>query len=184
MAGSVAVRLLADRVGLTDRLSAALTRRGFVPGHDRGRVWVDVATMLTAGGEAIADIDILRHQEGLLGPVASAPTVWRTLDEATPVALARVERARAKVRRHVWGLLPQLPASPVAGADLGEVVVLDVDATLVTAHSEKERAGRRSRAASVSTRSASGATTPPSCWRSACGLAMPAAITPGTTSMS
>jgi hypothetical protein len=38
------------------------------------------------------------------------------------------------------GLLPQLPASPVAGADLGEVVVLDVDATLVTAHSEKERA--------------------------------------------
>jgi hypothetical protein len=62
------------------------------------------------------------------------------LDEATPAALARVERARAKVRRHVWGLLPQLPASPVAGADLGEVVVLDVDATLVTTHSEKERA--------------------------------------------
>ena len=98
----------------------------------RGQVWVDVATMLTAGGEAIADIDTLRHQEGVLGPVASAPTVWRTLDEATPVALARVERARAKVRRHVWGLLPRLPASPVAGADLGEVVVLDVDATLVT----------------------------------------------------
>jgi Transposase DDE domain group 1 len=66
--------------------------------------------------------------------------VWRTLDEATPVALARVERARAKVWRHVWGLLPLLPASLVAGADLGEVVVLDVDATLVTAHSEKERA--------------------------------------------
>jgi hypothetical protein len=33
-----------------------------------------------------------------------------------------------------------LPASKVAGIDLGEVVVLDVDATLVTAHSEKERA--------------------------------------------
>jgi hypothetical protein len=64
LAGSVGVRLLADRVGLTDRLSAALTRRGFVPGHDRGQVWVDVATMLTAGGEAIADIDGLRHQEG------------------------------------------------------------------------------------------------------------------------
>ena len=45
---------------------------------------------------------------------------------------------RAQVRRHVWGLLPQLPASPVAGADLGEVVVLDVDATLVTTHSEKQ----------------------------------------------
>jgi hypothetical protein len=63
----VAVRLLADRVGLTDALSAALTRRGFVPVHDRGRVWVDVATILAAGGEAIADIDTLRHQEPLLG---------------------------------------------------------------------------------------------------------------------
>ena len=35
------------------------------PGHDRGQVWVDVATMLTAGGDAIADIDTLRHQEGV-----------------------------------------------------------------------------------------------------------------------
>jgi hypothetical protein len=131
---------MADRVGLTDRLSVALTRRGFVPGHARGQVWLDVATMLTAGGEAIADIDTLRHQEGVLGPVASAPTVWRTLNEATPVARARVERARAQVWRHVWDLLARLPASPVAGADLGEVVVLDVDVTLVTAHSEKEQA--------------------------------------------
>src|SRR5215210_6210681 len=102
LAGAVAVRLLADRVGLTQGLSAALARRGFIPGHDRGRVWVDVATMLTAGGEAIADIDTLRHQAGLLGSVASAPTVWRSLDEASPAALARVEKARAKVRRHVW----------------------------------------------------------------------------------
>ena len=50
LAGAVAVRLLADRVGLTDALSAALSRRGFVPVHDRGRVWVDIATMLAAGG--------------------------------------------------------------------------------------------------------------------------------------
>lgn len=60
-AGGVAVRLLADRVGLTGELSKALTRRGFVPGHDRGQVLVDVATMLAGGGEAIADIDTLRH---------------------------------------------------------------------------------------------------------------------------
>jgi len=68
-AGSVAVRLLADRVGLTDRLSRALRRRGFTPRHDRGRVLVDVATMITAGGEAIADIDTLRHQQDVLGAV-------------------------------------------------------------------------------------------------------------------
>jgi hypothetical protein len=34
-------------------------------------VLVDVATMLIAGGEAIADIDTLRHQGLLFGPVAS-----------------------------------------------------------------------------------------------------------------
>jgi hypothetical protein len=44
------------------------------------------------------------------------------------------------VRRHVWDQLPALPASTVAGTDLGDTVVLRVDATLVTAHSEKEHA--------------------------------------------
>ena len=96
--------------------------------------------MLIAGGEAIADIETLRQQAKLLGPVASAPTVWRALDESTPAALKRVEKARARTRRQVWRLLSVMPASKVAGSDLGEVVVLDVDATLVTAHSDKEQA--------------------------------------------
>jgi hypothetical protein len=54
-AGAVSVRLLADRVGLTGELSSALTRRGFTAGHDRGRVLVDVATMITAGGSVQPD---------------------------------------------------------------------------------------------------------------------------------
>ena len=141
LAGVVAVRLLADRVGLTEGLSAALARRGFAPVHDRGRVWVDIATMLAAGGEAIADIDTLRHQTAALGPVASPPTVWRTLDEVTPAALRRVEKVRAKVRCHVWSQMSRLPTSKVAGMDLGETIVLDADSTLVTAHSEKGAGG-------------------------------------------
>jgi hypothetical protein len=142
-AGSVVTRLLADRVGLTSALSTALTRRSFQPVHDRGRVLVDLAVLLADGGEAIADIDVLRHQRQVLGPVASAPTVWRTLDELTPAAMRRVEKARATARRHVWAQLVGrggLPASQVAGTDLGDTVVLDVDATLVTVHSEKESA--------------------------------------------
>jgi len=142
-AGSVAVRLLADRVGLTDQLSTALGRRSFRPVDDRGRVLVDLAVLLADGGEAIADIDVLRHQRQLLGPVASAPTVWRALDELTPAALRRIERARARVRRQVWAQLAAgggFPVSRVADTDLGETVVLDVDATLVTVHSEKEAA--------------------------------------------
>lgn len=130
---SIMTRLLADRTGLTDELSKAMTRRNFVPGHDRGRVLADVAVMLTDGGEAIAAIDVLRHQAGVLGPVASAPTVWRTLKSMTA--------ARARVRRHVWAQLPGgIPASKVAGADLADVIVLDIDVTIVIAHSEKENA--------------------------------------------
>ncbi len=105
-----------------------------------GQVLVDVATVLAAGGEAIGDIDTLRHQP-VWGPVASPATVWRALDEITPAGLARIGKARARARRRVWDLLPDgVPASAAAGTDLGDTVVLDVDATLVTAHSEKEHA--------------------------------------------
>ncbi len=139
--GSAGLRLLADRTGLTGALSAALSRRSFLPRHDRGQVLADVAVMLADGGEAIADIAVLRHQSLLLGSVASAPTVWRTLAELSPARLAKIDKARAQVRRHVWSVLPDgVPASKVADADLGDVVVLDVDATIVVAHSEKEQA--------------------------------------------
>ena len=141
-AGSVAVRLLADRTGLTGALSSSLARRGFTPGHDRGRVLVDLATMVTAGGEAIADIDTLRHQVEVLGPVASPPTAWRALDELTPAALKRIGTARAKTRARVWDLVPGgVPASTVAGTALpADVIVLDVDATIVPVHSDKQGA--------------------------------------------
>lgn len=141
-AGSVATRLLADRTGLTGELSKAMVRRNFNPGHDRGRVLSDVAVMLADGGEAIADIDVLRHQSSVLGPVASPPTVWRTLDEVTPGRLKKIQNARARVRRHVWSQLPRgVPASRVAGTALDEdLIVLDVDATIVVSHSEKENA--------------------------------------------
>ena len=47
-AGSGAVRLLADQVGLTGQLSTALARRRFLPVHTRGQVLVDLATVLAA----------------------------------------------------------------------------------------------------------------------------------------
>src|SRR4051794_41318090 len=97
--------MLADRTGLTDALSAALRRRSFTPVHDRGRVLVDVAVMLADGGEAIADIEVLRHQGPVLGPVASAPTVWRAVVAAPPPALPPGGSARAPVPRPVPGPL-------------------------------------------------------------------------------
>ena len=139
-AGSVGLRMLADQVGLSAALSQAVGRKSFRPVHDRGQVLTDVAVMIADGGEAIGDIDVLRHQGQVLGAVASTPTVWRALDELTPAALGRVEVARARVRRHVWSQLAMIPVSKLADTDLGAMIVLDVDATLVGAHSEKEAA--------------------------------------------
>src|SRR4051794_41880245 len=75
--------MLADRAGLTGAVSAALARRSRWPVHDRGRVLVDLAVMIADGGEAICDIDVLRHQHEVFGPVASDTTVWRVPAEIT-----------------------------------------------------------------------------------------------------
>ena len=102
---------------------------------------VDVATVLAAGGEAIADIDTLRHHDGLSGRSRRRRRCGGPWTRSPRPGWSGSATARAKVRRHVWSLLPAgLPPAPVAGTDLGDVVVLDVDATLVTAHSEKEQA--------------------------------------------
>lgn len=141
--GSIALRMVADRTGLVKQLAKAMARRSFVPVHDRGQVLTDVAVMLADGGEAISDINVLRHQSQVLGPVASAPTVWRTLDQITPAKLGKIQIARARTRRHVWSRLEAaggIPASKVADTDLGKMIVLDVDATIVVTHSEKEMA--------------------------------------------
>jgi hypothetical protein len=121
---------LADELGLTESLSSAMAaskqrRRG----HDRGEVLVDLAVMLADGGEAISDLVVLRDQPALFGDVASVPTAWRTLEAIGATELAAIATARAQARARAWA----------AGADPGFYVV-DFDATLVTAHSEKQGA--------------------------------------------
>ena len=139
--GAALLRMLADRAGLTAALSGALARRGWWPVHDRGRVLVDLAVMIADGGEAICDIDVLRHQDEVLGPVASPATCWRALDEIGAVRLRRIGRARAKTRARVWALMGGLPAARAAGRDIGAgVLVLDVDSTILLAHSDKDGA--------------------------------------------
>ena len=142
--GSAAARMLADRTGLTRALSGALARRGFAPVHDRGRVLTDLAVAIADGATTIGEIDTLRHQGELFGPVASDTTAWRTLAGCDGVALARAARARAKIRRHVRDLIEArhggIPPARVAGRDPGEVIVIRLDATIVVAHSDKQQA--------------------------------------------
>src|SRR5258708_36139816 len=78
-AGVVLLGVLADRTGLTSGLSKALTRRRFIPLHDRGRVLADLAVAIADGATVISDFAVLSGQREVLGPVASVPTAWRAL---------------------------------------------------------------------------------------------------------
>ena len=154
--GSAAVRMLADRTGLTGALSKALRRRRFTPVHDRGRVLADAAVLIADGGRVLSDLAVLRDQAELFGPVASDPTLWRALDEIGPDQRERIAAARARTRRHVWGLIQarhgRIPPSPVADRDLGDTIVIRMDATIQIAHSDKQQAAGTFTAPSVITR--------------------------------
>ena len=145
-AGAAALRLVADRTGLTQALSDTLYRDDVTPDHDRGRVVADAAVMMADGGNTIRGIDVLRHQRDLYGPVASAPTLSRVLTEIDDAGLHRLDTARAKVRARVWNLIAarhgRIPAALVPTGDLGETIVLRIDAHFIDTVSRKEHAAR------------------------------------------
>lgn len=99
--------------------------------------------MLADGGEAISDLALLRDQREVFGPVASTPTAWRLLADIDTTALAALRTARAAARETAWLQAAETrrgtPISRAGGRDLPGLV-LDLDATLVTCHSEKEQA--------------------------------------------
>src|SRR5215208_6191885 len=131
-AGAALVAEVADRSGLTRELSGALAglreRRGR---HDPGRVIRDLAVMLADGGDCLSDLRAVRDQQPLFGPVASDTTAFRLIDQlaSDPKALEALRGARARARARAWAL----GARP-------ERIVIDVDATLIGAHTEKEGA--------------------------------------------
>ncbi|WP_220297038.1 IS1380 family transposase [Streptomyces sp. MBT84] len=143
-AGSRLLADLADATGLTGSFANALHQlRPRGTGHDPGRVAVDLAVMLADGGEAIADLALLRDQREVFGPVASTPTAWRVLADIDTTTLAALRTARAAAREIAWLQAAEtrrgIPISCAGGRDLPGLV-LDLDATLVTCHSEKEQA--------------------------------------------
>jgi hypothetical protein len=131
-AGAGLVAEAADRLGLTDALSRALApmreRRGR---HDPGRVVRDLAVMLADGGDCLADLRAVRDQQVLFGPVASDATAFRVIDAiaSDPGLFDALRAARAQAREHAWNI----GAAP-------DRIVIDIDATMITSHSEKEGA--------------------------------------------
>jgi Transposase DDE domain group 1 len=143
----VGARLLADvgaAAGLPEAFDAAVgydrQRRS---AHAPGRVLCDLAVMVADGGEAIGDLAVLRDQPDLFGTVASTPTAWRVLDGVDTGGLEALKEARTQARERAWLLRAEagrsIPTLMCAGS-LVPGLVIDVDASLVGCHSEKEQA--------------------------------------------
>jgi hypothetical protein len=131
-AGAALVAETADRLGLTSALDRALAPlRERAGRHAPGRVIRDLAVMLCDGGDGLCDLGAVRDQQALFGAVASDSTAYRLIERiaSDPDALARIRAARAEARARAWrrGARPRL-------------VVIDLDATLLTAHSDKDGA--------------------------------------------
>jgi Transposase DDE domain group 1 len=132
-AGTALLRELAERTGLVKAWTAALIDAySLPPTHAPGQVLVDLAVTIADGGDALRHLRTLRDQAKLFGPVASDPTAWRVVDKVDAVRLDLLRSARAGARERAW--------AAGAGPDLSEEVWLHFDATLLTAHSDKENA--------------------------------------------
>lgn len=134
--GTAAVRELADRIGMTRALSRA-ARPSCPPGviHDPGAVLRDLIVTLVDGGDDFSAIEVLRGQAKLVGEVASDSTAWRRVKDLADdeLSLARLDKARLTARTAAWraGAAPPAVADPASGP-----LLIDIDATLVTSHSD------------------------------------------------
>lgn len=130
-AGTVLLAQVADKLGLTKTLSAGLAAiKQRDRGHDPGRVIRDLAVMIASGGECVSDLGAVRDQQALFGQVASDSTAFRVIDRVASDELLDVLRgAHARARGRFW----ELHGPPGS-------LTIDVDATLITSHSDKEGA--------------------------------------------
>jgi hypothetical protein len=176
-AGAVLLRKLADQCGLTSALSTALGRKGKFPLIDPGTALVSMAVAIALGARTMSDIAVLAHQEPVVGAAPSDTTVRRTLELADPATLDKIARARAAVRAHVWQLACATPAGfpwlAIAGKLLAGWLVIDLDATLITARSDKEGAAPTFKSGTASTHGGPGAPIPPRAWRCCCAQVTP-----------
>jgi hypothetical protein len=129
-AGAFLLVELSDRLGLTAALAEAMApTRKRCSAHDPGGVLRDLAVAIADGGDHVSDLGGLRGQEALFGAVASETTAHRVLKSVDADLLEAIRVARAKALRRAWD----------AGAR-PEELILDIDASLLAAHSEKQGA--------------------------------------------
>ncbi|MDI9889270.1 hypothetical protein QMZ92_34355 [Streptomyces sp. HNM0645] len=99
-------RLLSDLADATDLTNVhrraaptATARHRSRPGPDRSGVG---GVSPADGGEAIADLALLRDQAEVFGPVASNPTAWLLRACIDPAALGALRAARTTACEVAW----------------------------------------------------------------------------------
>ena len=132
--GVALLRELTEVTGLVEGWSEQLldTYKAFPTVHAPGRVLADLTVTIADGGDALSHLATLRDQDKLFEVVASAPTAWRVIDRVDAEHLARLRTVRAQARERAW--------AAGAGPDLTEGLTIDLDATILISHSEKENA--------------------------------------------
>ncbi|WP_413456462.1 IS1380 family transposase (plasmid) [Glutamicibacter sp. FR1] len=107
--------------------------------HRPGKILGALALSLAAGGEQVTDIDQLRTAPELFGPVASDATssrfMGRIKDQPEAFAYGFATMARS-LRTKVWNAAG--PRNPARLATAANPLIIDLDASLVHVHSDKE----------------------------------------------
>lgn len=141
-AGGVLLTETIRAAGLDQGLSEALSPwRKPSAVHDPGKIICDLALSLVLGGEALSDVDALRGEPSVFGRVASDPTVSRlitTLAGDVDKAVRAISTARQLARARVWSLAGE--HAPDHDASIEAPLVIDLDASLITSHSDKQKA--------------------------------------------
>ena len=153
-AGLALVAETAKAIGASRALSRAARGARSWSLHDPGKVLRDVALTLADGGDALRHMKVIDGQPELFGPIASTATTCRTIIAVAqdPAAMEGLAGARAAAREQAWRMGGAPPAvkvawgqasAVVAGEGADEPLTVDLDATLIVAHSDdKDGAGK------------------------------------------
>jgi len=132
-AGVMLLRELAEDTGLVEAVTDALADTyGGRWVHAPGQVFADLAVTVADGADCVSGIEVLADRERLFGSVASIPTAWRLLQRIDAEHLPRLVAAVGRAREAAW--------AAGAGPDRVVELLIDIDATITIAHSEKENA--------------------------------------------
>jgi hypothetical protein len=109
--------------------------------HRPGTILGSLAVMLAGGGEHVSDLDILRTGAGVFGELASNATISRffertvTNPDVFTYGFATLTR---ELRSRAWESAGD--RNPALKGTALDPLIVDLDATLVTSHSDKDQA--------------------------------------------